>query len=323
MKRTLVVPPQNTGERLDIYLKKNLPDESRAFLQRQIFDGKILLNGRRARPRTKLVAGDTLTAEIQRPPSELAPSLSPVIPVIFENAELLVINKPSGITVHPAHFPGNNTVANWLISQYPEIRSVGDSRIRPGIVHRLDKGTSGVMVIAKTQKMFEYLKRLFKERVVKKEYTAILEGKISKTKGVVEGYLAPSKKNYRKKKFQVLPSSGKAKMSRTKFEAIRYADGLTLAKFFPETGRTHQIRVHAKSLGAPVLGDALYGAETKLPEDFRGRFFLHASKISFPFPDDSEKSFSAPLPEDFKKVIEWLGATLKVGHRRNAVHALS
>ncbi len=308
MRRELTVEPESEGKRLDVFLKKHLPDESRAFLQYLIRDGTVTVNGKKNKSHYLLRSSDHIVVDAPIKQHALAPEPDLPIPIIYESAELLVINKPSGIAVHPVHFPGSATIVNWLVARYPKIRSVGDSRIRPGIAHRLDKGTSGVMAIAKTQKMFEHLKQLFKTRVVKKEYLAILEGKLAQTEGVVEGYLAPSKKDYRKKKFQKLPTSVKAKMSRTQFRVMRYVNGLTLAKFFPETGRTHQIRVHAKSLGTPVLGDMLYGAKLKLPDEFHGRFFLHASQLSFPLPNGVQKSFFAPLPEDFRKVIQRFSA---------------
>jgi len=309
MKKEFLAVTGDAGMRLDVFLKEKLPDYSRAFLQRKILAESILVNGKRTKPGFMLAPGDRIALDIQKPSSELEPNLLLDVPVLFENRELLVINKPAGMAVHPAAFPGKDTVANWLVARYPAVRDIGDSLLRPGILHRLDRWTSGVMVIAKTQGMFEYLKEIFKARRARKEYLALLEGRLPKREGGVEGYLAPGRKDFRKKVFQKLPLSRKAKLSRSRFRVMRYIDGVTLAKFFPETGRTHQIRVHAKHLGYPVLGDCVYGATCRFRGMPRCRFYLHARRLALPMPDGREASFSAPVPGDFRNILRALADT--------------
>ena len=298
------ISAKETGERLDRYLQKRLPRVSRAFLQSLISDGRATVNGVAIRkPSHRLKAGDRVALHMTKKPQGLIAQPEMAIPVLHEDANFLIINKPSGIAAHPATLHGVGTVANWFLGHAPEIRGVGDSPLRPGIVHRLDKGTSGVLVIAKTPDMFAHLKRLFAEWRIQKEYIALVEGIFSPPEGTLEGYMTPSQKSYRKKKLALLPLTPSARASSTRYEVEQQCGQLSLVRFFPVTGRTHQIRVHGASVGHPIVGDTLYGAKLNMPLLPKGRFLLHAARLSFALPNGETVSFEAPLPDDFKETI--------------------
>lgn len=313
MRREFIAGGRDAGKRVDLFLRGAMPDQSRAFLQKLIAGGKVTVNSQIPKSRRLLCAGDRVFIQFEPLPAELLPDPGVRIPVIFEGKDLLVIDKPAGIVAHPLKISGRGTLANWLVSRCTALRAVGDSPLRPGIVHRLDRWTSGLLLIAKSQPMFDYLKTLFKGRAVRKEYLAILEGNLESSEGTIEGYLAPGKRDYRRKQFATLPLSRGAKSSRTRFVVERRLKGVTLVRFFPETGRTHQLRVHATRLGHPILGDAVYGARRVLPERFGGRFFLHASRLAFALPDGRRVAFRAPLPADFREMLEALARERPMG----------
>src|SRR3989338_5807840 len=306
MERRLneIVSLEDAGNRLDIYLGKRLQGESRAFLQFLVSSGHAAVNGVFIRkPSYRLKAGDGVVLRMPRKSEELSAQPELSIPILHEDADLLVINKPPGISTHPAAMHGAGTFANWLVGHLPGIRAVGESLLRPGIVHRLDKGTSGILVIAKTPDMFSHLKGLFLERLMQKEYIAFVEGLLSPSEGILQGYMMPSKKSYRKKTLTQLPLIPSARASATRYEVEEQCGHLSLVRFFPLTGRTHQIRVHAATAGHPIAGDTLYGAKIYIPHLAKDRFLLHAVRLSFALPSGKTVSFEAPLPGDFKEVL--------------------
>jgi 23S rRNA pseudouridine1911/1915/1917 synthase len=295
------------GKRLDQFLKSKVPATSRSFLQHQINSGRVTVNSRKTKPDYRVKSGDIIClSESAKVPLASQPELN--ISVLYEDGEMIVVNKPAGISTHPAVEGGTGTAANWLVAHDPKILVVGDSFLRPGIVHRLDRFTSGVLVAAKTAERFEYLKNLFKSRLIQKEYLAILEGIPSPKQGVIEGHLLPSAKKFQKKTLRLLPIDSRAKSSRTRYSVVSVHGPASVTSFFPETGRTHQIRVHASSIGTPVLGDKLYGAKLALPEKFADRFYLHAKSLSFALPDGKIVKFEAAIPEGFIQVLAWLDA---------------
>lgn len=235
--------------------------------------------------------------------------------VIYKDKDILVLNKPSGLLVHgifDKHGPKHNekTLVDWLIQQYPETQKVGDRPDqRGGIVHRLDRETSGVMVVARTQKAFEYLKKLFAGRFVKKTYTALVWGRMYEKKGVIDKPISIKDGSVRRTVF-------KGKMTRpavTEYETLgHYAsskDEFTLLKVIPKTGRTHQIRVHLSSIGHEVYGDKLYGKHRDMLE--LGRQFLHASELEFKLPNGKTKKFDAPLSSELTTLLEGNQGLLK------------
>ncbi|MFY9462520.1 MAG: RluA family pseudouridine synthase [Candidatus Sungiibacteriota bacterium] len=222
--------------------------------------------------------------------------------VIYEDKNFIVVNKPAGLPVHAGGSVKSGTLVEWLIEKYPEIKKVGDDpKVRPGIVHRLDKETSGVMVVARTQESFETLKNLFKTRQVVKKYFALVKGRIAKKSGVIELPIGTLKTHGVKR--TVLQKHAKnIKAALTAFRVLeRFADS-TLVEVSPKTGRMHQIRVHFASIGHPVLGDRLYGGKSSMMAGLE-RQFLHASSLSFSYPAGRRFTFEAAMPEDIKTFL--------------------
>lgn len=236
--------------------------------------------------------------------------------VIHVERDFIVLDKPAGLSVHPARATEvvqsggrgagvrGNTLTDWLSKKYPEVRRVGDDPAeRPGIVHRLDKDTSGVMVVARNQKTFEGLKQLFKERRVEKTYLALAVGAPKKKSGVIAapiGRLAahPTKRG-------VGAHARGARQAMTAYRVLERVGGYSLLAVKPQTGRTHQIRVHLKAIGCPVAGDKLYGG-ARAPLPGLGRQFLHAWRLEFSYPEGRRWQFEAALPEDLNAVLKRL-----------------
>ncbi|MDP3963438.1 MAG: RluA family pseudouridine synthase [bacterium] len=306
-----IVTPADAGERLDAFLKRQMPARSRAFLQSIIRRGRVQVNGAAHMPAYRLKVEDRVEAADTSPDDEKQKDIQPEpdLPVrICETREdFIIIDKPAGMSTHPVNAEGRGTAANWLVGRFPEARAVGDDALRPGIVHRLDRYTSGVMVVARTQEMFAHLKDCFKGHQVKKEYVAIVEGVPQKREGVVEGHVVPSAKRYDRRVLRLLPVSRSAKISRSRYVVERrIGERASMVRFFPETGRTHQIRLHAKALKTPIIGDVAYGARIALPAELGGRFYLHAERLAFPLQDGSMAEFYVPPSNDFAEVAKWL-----------------
>jgi 23S rRNA pseudouridine1911/1915/1917 synthase len=214
------------------------------------------------------------------------------IRVIHEDHDFLVIDKPAELTVHPTAKRATGTLANLLVARFPELAGVGEAH-RPGIVHRLDRDVSGVMVVARTQRAYEYLKNLFAEHTVKKEYAAVVQGVVHHENGKIDVPLGRTKKGA-----MAVVAVGAPAI--THFEVLRRGVRATLLKITTETGRMHQIRVHLRHIGHPIVGDALYGkCNAPVKSD---RLLLHATRIGFAGLDGKELSFKSALPEEFTAV---------------------
>lgn len=229
------------------------------------------------------------------------------ISVVYEDENLLVINKPSGLITHPKDKNDKQlSVTQWLVDKYPETKNVGEDPLRPGLVHRLDKDTSGLMVIAKTQNSFLYLKNLFQEKKIRKYYLALVVGKPKEPKGVID---LPVGRIGMKRTTRVTDKKKlkDKKEAITEYKTLKNFECFTLLEVSPHTGRTHQIRVHLKSLGTPIAGDPLYGFKNtdSLPESL-DRLFLHAYKLSFVSPNGKSLTLETDLPEDLQNVINKL-----------------
>ena len=225
--------------------------------------------------------------------------------IIYEDKNFIVVNKPAGLPVHAGGSVKSGTLVEWLIEKYPEIKKVGDDpKIRPGIVHRLDKETSGVMVAARNIESFETLKHLFKTRQVSKKYFALVRGRIVKNHGRIAFPIGTLKSHGVKR--TVHAKHGKAmKEAVTEFRTLERFRDATLVEVSPKTGRMHQIRVHFAAIGHPVLGDRLYGGAV-VREAGLSRQFLHASSLSFSYPEGRRFTFEASLPEDLKEILKGL-----------------
>jgi 23S rRNA pseudouridine1911/1915/1917 synthase len=225
--------------------------------------------------------------------------------IVYEDENLLVINKPSGLAVHKinANDP-RMTLADILVQKYPNIKDVGEDPLRPGIVHRLDKETSGLMIVAKNNQTFFYLKKLFQERKIKKTYIALISGHPKSSHGVID---VPLAKIGTKQTTQI---KGRHKLierqAETGYKTIRNFKDYSLLEVTPKTGRTHQIRIHLKSIGHPIVGDKIYGSKSPDYPPNLSRLFLHAQKLEFTTPDGKALALETDLPEDLQKVVSAL-----------------
>lgn len=300
--------------RLDRYLKKKINDVSREKIIHSVKEGKIKIEGKtKIKPSFILKGGEKILFEIsdfltltKELPSIKPQSIFPEPKILYENKDLLIIDKLAGIIVHPtARDISKPSIASWLIKKYSQIKKVGEDSLRPGIVHRLDKDTSGVLILVKNNFTFNYFKNLFKTRKIKKKYIALVKGEIKKQDGIIDLPLIRSKKSPIKRK--VVIKKDKGKIALTKYKVLRPYKGHTLLEIFPQTGRTHQIRVHLAAIGFPVVGDKLYGYKKKDRNLINiSRQFLHAQEISFVLPSGELIKTEAPLPEDLKKILRQL-----------------
>jgi 23S rRNA pseudouridine1911/1915/1917 synthase len=304
---SLVIGPDQAGERLDRFLASSMPGLSRSQAQRLIDEGHVLVAGRQAKANLALKDGDQITVELPAPvPASAQPEDIPV-PLLYEDADLLVVNKPAGMVVHPAAGHSSGTLVNALLHHVDDLSGIG-GELRPGIVHRLDKGTSGVMVVAKHDAAHEALARQFADREVEKEYVALVWGVVQAGRRI--DLPIGRDPNDRQK---MSARSRRARSAVTRITRAQHMKGVTLCQVAIATGRTHQIRVHLNAIGHPIVGDATYGGvRGRVPQDLRPvlrleRPFLHAARLVFTHPTDGRTmSFEAPLPEDLQQVLDQL-----------------
>ncbi len=307
----LIVEPLEAGARLDQFLARRL-GWSRARLQKLLKAGRVTVRGQ-ARPASYRVrAGDAVQVSVPPPaPSNLAAEPLP-LDLIYEDRDLLVVNKPPGLVVHPAPGHRGGTLMNALLYHCPELTEIGEVS-RPGLVHRLDKDTSGLLVVAKTALAHESLVRQFQAREVGKLYVALVWGRLPEPAGRIEKEVG--RHPTQRQKMSAHPRRGKAAVTLWRLRR-EYPGPLSLAELEPKTGRTHQLRVHLASEGHPVLGDATYGggvsrlAGAPRLKDLKPlvrRQLLHAWRLSLTHPRTGEDiSWEAPLPEDFQAVVDFL-----------------
>jgi len=291
----LTVAEPEAGERLDRFLASRLPERSRSFVQRLITEGYVSVDGRRPRPADRLRPGQHIRVDLPPPaPTGLVPVAMP-LSVVYESPDLLVINKPAGLVVHPAPGHATDTLVNALLARYPGL-TVGNA-LRPGIVHRLDRGTSGLMVVALTDRAFHGLVAQMKQRTVHKEYLALVHGRVTPAHGVIE---APIGRDPQNRLRMAVVAHGRH--ARTGFRVVEYFDGFSLLRLTLDTGRTHQIRVHLSSIGHPVVGDTVYGPrQAAFGLD---RPFLHAWYLGFQVPGQEFcLALRAPLPPELEAVL--------------------
>jgi 23S rRNA pseudouridine1911/1915/1917 synthase len=292
-----VVPKKDARVRLDRFLARELPEYSRSRIQQLIHTGFVRLNGATTRPRQLIRSGDKV--EVSKPPVEKIETRPEPIPldILFEDDDLIVINKPAGLVVHPGAGHREHTLVNALLSHCPILSGIGGKE-RPGIVHRLDKDTSGCLIVAKNDAAHRELSRQFAERSVEKIYLALVAGKLRKQSGVIEEKIG--RHPMHRQRMSVASSRGRT--AKTEYRIVRMGLMATLIECRLHSGRTHQVRVHLHHLGHPVLGDKVYGA--RLVKDFP-RQLLHAWKLGFRHPRTGEwKNFEAPLPDDFATVMK-------------------
>ncbi|HCX27597.1 MAG TPA: hypothetical protein DHI91_00455 [Candidatus Portnoybacteria bacterium] len=347
MKKKIVAGTEDIGQRLDKFLLSRFSQYSRAFLKEQIKQGNIFIHPVRSRPtkpdiyqpkpqakslhktgakikheRTSagvngvmvkpsylLREGDEILFMLpDKPENKLTPNPDIKLSVIYEDNNVLVIDKPAGISVHPrmdkvlqpVPAETQNTLVSGLIAYCPELASVGDNPLaRPGLVHRLDKDTSGVMIIAKNQAAFTWLKNQFQKRLTAKKYLALVHGHLKETNGQIKCFLKRSPDPTK----QQVASEGREAIS--DYKVLKEFKDYSLVEARPKTGRFHQIRVQLAYLGHPVVGDTKYGGGRQKPTNLT-RQFLHAVELEITLPDGQKRLFASPLPADLNKVIEAL-----------------
>lgn len=309
---SLHVTDREQGRRLDQFLSERDLNLSRSQAKKLIEEGIIFLNQKPAKPSTHLKAGDIISGTLPEPQAlPLKPEPLP-LHILYEDSSIIVVDKPAGMVVHPAAGNPSGTLVNALLYHCRDLRGI-NGVLRPGIVHRLDKDTSGVMVVAKDDEAYQQLTKQFKNRTVEKVYMAIAYGKFGQEEGRIDSAIGrhPSKRKRMSTRTQ------KGREAITRWKKMESLDGFTLLEIFPKTGRTHQIRVHLSSLGHPLLGDPVYGRKSRtgtiqdplLKECMRrmNRQALHALRLTFNHPRTGERiQFESLLPQDMKDVLEWL-----------------
>ena len=286
------------GARLDKYVCEKRPELSRTRVQKLIAGGYVTVNERVAKAGHKLDIGDRLKVIIPpTPPSTVVPEAIP-LDIIYEDDDLLVIDKPAGLPVHPAPGHPSHTLVNAILSHFPHLAALSDS-MRPGIVHRLDKDTSGVMLVAKNSVAQADLAEQFKAHSVVKAYLVLVKGHLTPENGVIE---APIGRDSRNRKRMAVVAGGRE--ARTEYRVIKYIGDYTLLEVRPETGRTHQIRVHLSAIGYPVVGDKVYGVKS----GELSRQFLHACRLGFKLPSTGEYvEFESELSPDLEQALRDIG----------------
>jgi 23S rRNA pseudouridine1911/1915/1917 synthase len=320
----LRVEAEEAGGRLDRFLADRLPGQSRSLLQRCIADGRVTVGGQPLRQASRrLGAGEVVTLDLPVLVTVGPPEPDPAVAftVLYSDEALIVVDKPAGLVVHPGAGPERGTLVNGLLARFADLgpafflavdpaaaedgEAGGDAEAlaaelaRPGIVHRLDRDTSGVMVVARGPQAAAALRAQFQARSVEKRYLALVRGKLSAAEGLID---APIGRHPGMRQRMAVLSGGRE--AQTRYRVLLEWPGISWIEAFPRTGRTHQIRVHLASIGHPVLSDPVYG----LPDPRIGRQALHASRISLDHPQSGERlSFEAPLPADLAAALEGLG----------------
>lgn len=335
-----IIKKEEAGQRLDKFILARFPDYSRAYLKKQIKEGGVLVYPVRnlsieqkisqAEPQAKsphrlitkakhgwisdgvnkqikkpsyiLKVGDKIEAQIL-PPAQISLEPDPTIElnIIYEDNDVIVVDKPAGLTVHPSDTQKSGTLINGLMAHYPLLKEVGEDKSRPGIVHRLDKDTSGLMIIAKNNEAFNFLKDQFKNKKVEKKYLALVAGRLNEASGKIETLITRSKSNPTKQKV-----SQTGKKAITLYKSIKEFKNFTLIEAQPKTGRMHQIRVHLAWIGNPVAGDNKYGLKKRAVPDGLARQFLHAAKLIIILPNGQKETFTSQLPPDLNMILAGL-----------------
>lgn len=283
------------GERLDKFLTRHIPEVSRSKIQQAVKEGRVLVDGQSVKANYKLKEDDHIWMEYEEEVLEILSEEAP-LDILYEDDDVLVLNKPSGLVVHPAPGHPDGTLVNRLLAHTSRLSDI-NGEFRPGIVHRLDKDTSGILVVAKTNEAHEDLAQQFKLHLPLREYAALVHGHMDSPKGTINMPLGRDPHN--RIKFAVQPDG---KPSVTHFKVEKEFKSLSLLKVQLETGRTHQIRVHLSHIDHPVYGDYVYGSPQKLAD---GRYCLHANKIGFRHPVSQEwMEFETELPDFFQKILD-------------------
>jgi len=300
------ISEKEKNERLDIFLTTKI-DRSRAHIQKLIKSGSVLVDGKTCKSNKRLEIGQTIEVpELEETQPPIKKGKAPILHVVYEDDDLMVINKPAGLLVHPSKGHADEvSLINSLLERYQSIAEVGDEPERPGIVHRLDKDVSGLMVIAKTQSAFESLKTQFQNRSVKKEYLALVYGVLTKDHDIIKFKIARS---HARGRMVARPETQEGKDAITEYDVLKRFKNHTYANVVIHTGRTHQIRVHFRAIDHPLVGDRLY--QKNHMKNIRpielDRIFLHSHKLRFKLMNGTEKTFEEPLPHELENLLQTL-----------------
>ena len=304
-KQLIYVANEDAGKRLDLYLVSQFPDESRSFIQDLIGDGQILLNNSMPKQKVTVKGGDCIQVSWPDKSSiALLPNAEISLTVLYEDQDVLVMDKPANLVVHPGSGTNDKTLVHALLNyDYDTFSRMVDEECRPGIVHRLDKDTTGVMVIAKSEAAREQLVQAFKHHRTRKIYIALVHGMPERKEGTIESLIGRSPAN--RKKMAVVNRNGKPAVST--YSTIASGPDFSLLKIAIDTGRTHQIRVHLSYIHHPIAGDSLYNGRRQAKASFP-RQMLHAFVLEFPHPTtDVMQQFQARIPDDFLAAANQVG----------------
>jgi 23S rRNA pseudouridine1911/1915/1917 synthase len=297
------------GQRLDRALSEALPDLSRMQWQRLIKEGAVLVNGRSAKASQKLAGGEQVTAVLPEVIESGLTAEDIPLDICYEDDDIILVNKPAGMVVHPSAGNETGTLVNAILHYCPDIEGI-DFTHRPGIVHRLDKYTSGLIVVAKNDRALRAMQHQFKTRTIKKRYIALVEGQIQPPAALIDAPIGRDV-NQRKKMAVISPRlSATAREAQTHYETAVVYDDYTLVNCYPYTGRTHQIRVHMAYIGFPIVCDHIYGRRKPAFPQLK-RHFLHAAELTFKRPfDGAELTFEASLPSELQSILDHLDQRL-------------
>lgn len=295
----LIVPPEKVGQRLDQFLAAALK-RTRGEVQRKIAQGEILFDGRSVERDRRMQAGEVIEVLLDTP---IPPANVPEPTIVAEDGAVLVLNKPSGLVMHRG--PGINepTLADWIVVNRPALRGVGEDPARPGIVHRLDREASGLVVVAKTQPAYDFLKTTFQEHRVEKHYLALVHGLVAQDTGEIR---FPIQRSAVSGRMSARPIGDVGREAVTSYTILERLPPFTLLEIRTETGRTHQVRVHFQAVGHPIAGDPLYRPKKPQTRKQSPRLFLHAAKLSFPDSTGGHRDYNQPLPEDLQAFLDTL-----------------
>lgn len=313
---TFDVTPNDNNKRLDKFLTEKFPDRSRSQLQKLIKSGGVFVNEKTVSVHHFLRENDTIEINdsIEKKPSHVSLIKKLIqrkptheLMIVHDTNDFCIVNKPSGLLVHEAPGDKDTTLVDLVLKKFPAIKKIGEDPMRPGIVHRLDKEVSGLLVIAKTQNMFDHLKNQFKQRKVTKEYTALVHGTPQKHTDEITFNIDRSETVGHK--MAAVPTSGsndRGKHAVTAFEITEKLGNYTLLKIMPKTGRTHQIRVHLNAYGIPIVGDLTYRPKKLVAKIKMHRIFLHANHLEFDDLNGTRQSFDTLLPDELETILSQL-----------------
>jgi len=293
------------NQRLDKILVNEFANLSRNQIEHLIKEYGVVINNKKIfKPAYKLEEGENVFVDWDLSIEELKPNQNIKLDILFENSDFIIINKPAGLSVHPLRISDTNTLVNGLIAYDKNIANIGEDLLRPGIVHRLDKETSGIMIVAKNNSSFNKLKEMFQNHLIQKTYIALVYGKMKNMQGEINFSITRSKQKFNKRKIDLKKEDGSVEAI-TIYKVIKEFKNTSLLEAYPKTGRTHQIRVHLAALSNFIIGDKEYGS-SKINKEFPlKRQFLHAKRLEFEW-EGKKLVFEADLPGDLQKCLDYV-----------------